>query len=1058
MDALFCWLLPVSYVRRLHTLTLHTLCLLIPVAGWAQEQPSVTVLPWQDDATLHDLQFVGSRIGYACGDQGMVWRTEDGGTTWAPCPTPGSPMLRTITFLTAKHGWVAGTRWQPYTRLAEGVLFATSDGGTTWQEIAPQQLPGIVYIRFFSQEEGVAVTHPSAAVSSGLYRTTDGGMTWQPLQGEGGVGWLAGLFVDPQQGFVANRKGSLFLIGGDQLLTSRLPELGSRSIRGLTLQNDETGWLVGDGGLALKTASGGVVWEAPAGPLPDGLRFASDFRAVEAKGNKVWLGGNPGSVIWHSPDGGTTWQSQRTGSPTPLNKLKMVSETTGFAVGEFGVILRTDDGGEHWQILRGQNRKAGWLALLPEPQDAPVELAARLSAEEGYRGVLWSASFASTGTVDSESSGPRFQAAAHAVRTNVAGISWQLPVDRPDLLADADALLKRWQNRAEQRAPLRLVDELVRQIRVYRPEVVLLPYAAEGDALASFIQQAGRAALAQAADPTRGLEHRELCDLSPWQVKRVLVQLSPGSQGDVTLPMNELSPRLCESLKNWSAPAVSLLPERQARRAGTAWRRDQVVITEERHSGGIFGGMEAPAGSAIRRALLSLREVDLERVQKQVQRQRNFGAISERSLSQPVTSGELVGQLPDVLRDLSVEQSVVVLSDLANRYRQQAEFEHTESTYLELVRRHPDHPSAVDAMSWLIKYWSSGEMATQRLRGRGQSVATQTGDPAALQSRIQQANAVGGGFLAAPRSLADVVPAAGRTVDRSLMVRNSAGAGAPPDAIDQWRRRASDLAQQIQRQSPLLFQRPEIQFPLASLRRASKSPGQSDAIYRQFQLTSGQGAMSELVEQELWVSQGLATPPRRLATARLAQERPYLDGVLSDPCWRDAKELTFGAAVEGAEEVESSGLVLFCYDDEYLYIAATARLMPDQSPPSREMGDREYDADLAGFDRLGIALDLDRDYSTWYEFQVDSRGQTRDRCWEDESWNPEWYVARDVDGQRWQVEIAIPWSELTAVAPQPRDVWGLCVVRTLPHEGFHGTGAGASWPPQFDRFGLLRFE
>src|SRR6516164_5386507 len=39
--------------------------------------------PIEDDANLHDVQFVGSRQGWAVGDHGVIWHSEDGGESWS---------------------------------------------------------------------------------------------------------------------------------------------------------------------------------------------------------------------------------------------------------------------------------------------------------------------------------------------------------------------------------------------------------------------------------------------------------------------------------------------------------------------------------------------------------------------------------------------------------------------------------------------------------------------------------------------------------------------------------------------------------------------------------------------------------------------------------------------------------------------------------------------------------------------------------------------------------------------------------------------------------------
>ncbi|OYW16882.1 MAG: hypothetical protein B7Z55_13660, partial [Planctomycetales bacterium 12-60-4] len=426
--------------------------------------------PWQDDANLYDVQFVGSKCGFAVGDQGIVWQTADGGTTWEPRPVPDAAMLRSASFLTDRMGWVAGTRWQPYTGLAEGVLYSTTDGGQTWELRGQGQLPALVHVRFFSPDEGIVVGRGTAQAGTGIYRTHDGGHTWNPLAGSANAVWQTAVFPNPELGVVAGSDGQLSLIGGDQLLASRLPVMGLRSIRGLSMQGEDQGWFVGDGGLVMTTASGGVVWSTPATPLPDGLRDVCDFRAIDVRQQQVWVAGSPGSVIWHSSDAGQTWGRHRTGQSLPINKLKFVSDQVGFAVGEFGVMLRTTDGGATWQSLRGAERHAAWLALVPEPRGAAMELVTRLTAEDGYRGVIWAASY-STERDDAAIVNEQLAAAVHAARGNTAGVSWQLPLDRPDLLSSGEALMQRWQSRAESRAPSMLVDELVKQLRTYRPAV-----------------------------------------------------------------------------------------------------------------------------------------------------------------------------------------------------------------------------------------------------------------------------------------------------------------------------------------------------------------------------------------------------------------------------------------------------------------------------------------------------------------------------------------------------------------------------------------------------------
>lgn len=1045
-------------MRRCCVWSVLTLCgLAAHAAGQSPEIPAVS--PAQDDANLHAVQFIGSRTGYAVGDQGMVWRSDDAGETWQPRPLPEPVMLRSVSFLSDRLGWVAGVRWQPFTGLSEGVIYATQNAGEEWFPVSSAQLPAIVSMRWFSPEEGVVVCRPEVPGETGIYRTQDGGKNWRPLSGTGGSAWLTAALLHPELGLVAGRDGRLALIGGDQLLASRLPPLAGRAIRGLALNADESGWLVGDGGLVLTTQSGGVVWQAPSGALPPELREALDFRCVDTQGLHVWLAGHPGSTIWHSPDQGQTWERQRTSETLPINHMQFVSDTVGIAVGEMGVIQRTTDAGQTWTTLRGQQRRAAWLAISPDPERTPLELGVKLTADDGYRGVLWSASFhQKSEAIPQWEPRDRLPAAAQTIRVNVADIGWQLPIDRPDLLTSDQGLMQRWQARAEQRAPQVLVESLVRQIRTYRPDVLFLPTVKEGDALANYIQQATNVAIRQAADSTRSLTLQELAGLDPWQVSRVFQELPPGSRGDVTLTAEDFLPRTGDSIRNASEPALSLIHQTPTV-SGRSYRRLDQAPEAAPHAGGVFAGIDVAPGSPTRRMLLSIDERTQQLALKSVQSQRNFLAYSRRGDNDPQTAANLVAQLPDVLRDLATAQAVVVMTDLAQNYRDRSQFELAESTYLELVRRHPDHPAALAAMRWLMQYWTSSEVAYQRLRERGQSLNVQGVDPAAIQQRIDQAQQPGGGFLAAPLTIADVLPRSAQSAKNTVAVQRGLNADAPPNAIEQWRQRAAELAAQLSEQAPRLFQQPEIQLPYAALMRNKKSAGQADEVYRRFQRTTFEGPLAALVEQELWLAKAVTTPPRSLAHSQTVQQRPYLDGVLSDPCWQEAKEVPFAPpSLDPDIPATSSGFVMFARDTEFLYIAAHVKREDHAAENILLASDRDHDADLTGHDRLGIALDLDRDYTTWYEFSVDERGQTSDRCWDDATWNPKWYVACNSEPERWQVEIAIPWSELTSLPPEYHNVWGISVVRTIPHAGYHATHHPASWPPTWETFGLVRFE
>jgi hypothetical protein len=261
----------------------------------------------------------------------------------------------------------------------------------------------------------------------------------------------------------------------------------------------------------------------------------------------------------------------------------------------------------------------------------------------------------------------------------------------------------------------------------------------------------------------------------------------------------------------------------------------------------------------------------------------------------------------------------------------------------------------------------------------------------------------------------------------------------------------------MERTSPALFRAPEIQFPLAALYRQATRHDKGEEIYHTRIQSGREGPWEKSAQAELWLGHPAELPPKPLYICRRA-ERPQLDGVLADPCWQKADELPLLRDDQADKPPVAHAFVMLCYDNDYLYLAgAFPRVGELPSDPPQTKG-RTHDADLSKHDRLTLLLDVDRDYATFYRFNVDQRGWTSEDCWGDRTWNPNWYVAVDGDRQGWRIEVAIPMKELLPAAPKRDTVWNACVVRTIPAVGVEGWTHPASSIPRLEVAGMIRFE
>lgn len=1053
-------------------------------------------LPAEDDAALHDIQFVGDRLGWAVGDRGVIWKTTDGGRSWQLVPSPVSCPLRSICFLTDRVGWIAGGGTLPYTRVGYGVLLFTRDGGQTWDALAPQELPRLSHVQFFGLEQGVAVGESTPEYPSGVLRTVDGGRNWQPVEGSLQPGWRTAAFLSPRTGIVAGIQGRVGFAGQDQLMAPQIGELGLRCLRGVSLESDRSGWLVGDGGLVLKTISNGAVWQNPPTLLPEHLSDVTDFRAVASRGAKVWVAGRPGSLIWHSPDGGHTWIRQRTGQTAPIHRLHFRNETHGWACGGMGLILTTSDGGQSWHAVRGGGRHAALLSISARPARVSFPLLAREGGEQGYRVTVLVPARHDTGPDGYRALEHDLQLSEAVVAAGgaAAEIGWQFPVGIPGLAHNRERLITEWNSRTEGRLRDVFLGSLVSHIRSWRPEVVVLHQPAADDVPAQVIYEAALQAVNLAGDATGFIEQTELAGLEPWAVKKVYVQLPDGSTGDVHIPPDEHLPRWNRTVRDGAAAGFSrLLPREEWQSHGTthaAWqlRTDRLAGPVSRaglaaragRGGDFFRGLAIAPGSASRRELLPIDEDTLERSLAVARQQRNVLAIAEQYGEQPRYAAQMVAHLEQVTRGLSRERAALQLARLGNGYRERSQWELVEATLMELVEKYPEQPVAVEAMHWLFCFWAGAEPAYQRIRQQtidrktlesNSQLVTSSIERAIREARTEPELRNG----EAPDYGPDPLSLIGQN-GQNGQIRISSEQDWQTGTVGHWHDQALKMAGLLRRRSLVFYRTPEMQFPLASLMRTRGVHRMADSVFRRYRHKANGALWQQTAETEVWLSQPVSEPPRPVYACRTTTGRPVLDGVLSDACWVNAQAMRLSLdGATGADQGNQPGqpgsdqpgnaagnenfaLAMMSYDSEFLYLALSIPRSPAVRPDLPRDAGRTHDADLTGFDRVQLTLDVDRDYATWYELEIDQRGFTADRCWGDRTWDPQWYVAAAGDERYWRVEVAIPFSELMPQAPARKDVWAMSLVRTIPAVGVESWTQPASARPRPETFGLLRFD
>jgi photosystem II stability/assembly factor-like uncharacterized protein len=1020
----------------------------------AVPSPSSTIeASLRNDAALADVFFADRMHGWAVGDRGVIWHTADGGATWQQQASGVSCRLNAVYFIDSRRGWAVGGENRSHAHSSQGVVLQTIDGGATWAAVPNLHLPLLSRIKFFNPNAGVALGAGSAVHPSGVFVTHDGGANWQPLPADEAGHWSAGDFLDAQSGAVAASAGEFATIAQHQVKHSPLAMPSMRSVHAMKLVAPAGGWLVGDGGLVMTTADLGHTWQSPPGALPRGAAEHFDFHALAVHGEHIWIAGSPGTRLFHSPDGGKSWQAFVTGQLTPIRALTFVDTQHGWAAGDLGCILSTHDGGRTWQRQRAGGSRAALLAVFPRADDVPLELLAEQGAAEGYIAAVDLLHTESTdGRANDTAANGRAREAMILAGAASAETAWRFPLPHTDpALTPADLLAAL--NRANDgRAIEHLERHLVRTLRMWRPDVIVMPHAIQNErqSMTAVVEDLLQRSVEAAADPTRFVELATDAGLDAWQIKKVYGVLPPAVRGHESVVTNKFSPWLGSSLADWVAPARRLLSTTYST-PPDSHELNQLFGEVAAATGqlGLFRGIPLARSSEARRAAPEMPSNDLETLRRMATRRKHLQELLKR------TEGNVAwtGQVTTLIDGLDARGGGELLFQLAAGYRAAGRLDLAADSYYLLAQRYPQHPLVDEALLWLVQFYASSEAAHRAAA------------PALARALVHDETA-----SKASADGAAVSDEFGWTEVRTTVFEAPAIGLSPDDRL----RRAAQLADYLKSARPALYAEPGVRFAEVA---AQRHLGYANPAKRYF-LSLGDRPPSDswrrCAETEQWLAQpGDQPPPKVLAACRRTFDRPHLDGILDESFWDAADRMPLRGETETAPRIiadhrnnaadatdrvnNEPAEVRLAYDDAFFYIAVrcpkaiAVDYRPDDSP-------RPRDADLSQFDRVTLKLDLDRDFTTAFQLTVDHRGWTYDACWDDSTWNPSWYVAAASDETHWTIEATMPLAELTPTAPAPKHVWAVAARRMIPrvgHESWSGAPASGDSP---DHFGILIFE
>jgi photosystem II stability/assembly factor-like uncharacterized protein len=258
---------------------------------------------------IKDFHFVSAGDGFAVGEPNSLLSTTDGGRSWRVSYLPANHNLNALSFQGKDKGWIVGNA---------GIILHSEDGGQNWEAQESEVAFDLYALFFLDDRMGWA-----AGEEGNVLRTTDGGQHWTIHPAGRQIDIVDLLFLDNNRGYLVGHNGPT--------------------------------------GYVLLTEDGGVTWQESDywGSVPETI-YADGSGEVFLAGG--WVGGSIWRGIGHDSRTSVVQNqlpSSCAGTGYHFREIAFLNTEGGWAIGDCGLSMATQDGGGTWQSM-GLHKTADW--------------------------------------------------------------------------------------------------------------------------------------------------------------------------------------------------------------------------------------------------------------------------------------------------------------------------------------------------------------------------------------------------------------------------------------------------------------------------------------------------------------------------------------------------------------------------------------------------------------------------------------------------------------------------------------------------------------------------
>lgn len=294
-----------------------------------------------NDVYVNDFNHVCMVGGHPFNDSiCSIYLSNDAGATWNIILDNITTWARSVVFTSQQIGFIVGDH---------GKILKTIDSGYNWINIPVQpDLKAIdFYSIFFWQNVGFISGGSETLNKKVILKSNDNGNTWNIVLQENGKPLKKIFFVNENIGYCVGSEGDIYktIDNGNTWIKLIIPmQVANRDFNSLYFLNENLGFIVGGRKTSndslqtiLKTQNGGQTWtivKEELSPILNDIQFISM--------NTAYAVGNNGVVLF-SNDGGNTWNTISLPNNSinyKFNAIHFLNPYYGYIVGDAGIVYQ----------------------------------------------------------------------------------------------------------------------------------------------------------------------------------------------------------------------------------------------------------------------------------------------------------------------------------------------------------------------------------------------------------------------------------------------------------------------------------------------------------------------------------------------------------------------------------------------------------------------------------------------------------------------------------------------------------------------------------------------